>query len=603
MRRALVITLKKSHVLRKYGNRRITTSSAHKVESVRSHLLNLHAALCRCDENEDAEIVKGSIMSLDELFLLCVVGEFNSGKSSLINRIVGKDMLRVGPTPTTDEIHAVTSKKNATSPSFLKSEIETIGVDSGMSWLSRGFIIDSPGTNAIVKGHQEISESLIPRADLVMFTTSADRPYTDSERKFLNLIRSWRKQIVIVVNKVDLLTDDSERKQVRDFVRDAARKTLGEKDVTEFMVSSLKTQSSSSSSSCENDEFDSLLNFIHDTMSEESATNIKLESICGVGLRVLKSHLESIERRGRIIEEDVKLLNLLEDQNKSWQNDVLRDLEGQLFLVDSSLRDVIDRADEFFEEELQITNIISLVGGHDALRSKFEREVLGDSLRRVDERTQDLVDWLLRKSSNQIHHGVNYLADRVQRHSSSCSSNEMKSAHRFLLDERKRYVNEATTATSEKTMIFDDMENEFVSKVSSGVMTSAAMQASAFGVSGLVAVSLLDWSGLVAGGTLLVGGLGWLPYRRSAVKRQFRERMTSVRDDVKDALRDRASVLVDECREKMRDSVDPFRNFLMNERVENDSMLVELKNVEKGLSSSPRNSGDSQQQQQDEKYE
>ena len=163
-------------------------------------------------------------MSLDELFLLCVVGEFNSGKSSLINRLVGEDVVRVGPTPTTDRIHALTSSPNATSPSFLQSEIDTIGLNSksnsnNMSWLSRGFIIDSPGTNAIVKGHQEISENLIPRADLILFTTSADRPFTESERSFLNLIQTWRKQIVIVVNKVDLLKDESERDEVRDFVR------------------------------------------------------------------------------------------------------------------------------------------------------------------------------------------------------------------------------------------------------------------------------------------------------------------------------------------------------------------------------------------------
>ena len=194
--------------------------SERHVEVVRKHLLNLHSAMCRLKDGRDEATTKRAILSLDELFLLCVVGEFNSGKSSLINRLVGEDVVRVGPTPTTDRIHALTSSPNATSPSFLQSEIDTIGLNSNsMSWLSRGFIIDSPGTNAIVKGHQEISENLIPRADLILFTTSADRPFTESERSFLNLIQTWRKQIVIVVNKVDLLKDESERNEVRDFVR------------------------------------------------------------------------------------------------------------------------------------------------------------------------------------------------------------------------------------------------------------------------------------------------------------------------------------------------------------------------------------------------
>ena len=413
-------------------------SSEMTVERVRKHLLNLHSAVCRLKNSKDETIVKRAILSLDELFLLCVVGEFNSGKSSLINRIVGKDVLRVGATPTTDRILALTSSKRVSSPSFLESEIETIGLSSNsnnMSWLSRGFIIDSPGTNAIVKGHQEISESLIPRADLIVFLTSADRPFTESERTFLNLIRSWRKHIIIVVNKIDLLKDDSERIEVREFVRDAARKTLGE-NVSDFMVSSLTTTSDT------HDEFKQLEQLVHNTMSEESATMIKLESICGVGLKVLETHLKSCERRDEIIQDDVNTLNLLETQNENWQNDVLRDLEGQLQTVDSSLRDVVDRADDFFEDEFQITNIVSLLSGQtDGLRQKFETQVLGDSLKLVDDRTNDLIDWLMRKRSNQLKHGMMFLDDRVNRPRHDLSSNqELTDVLQNQIVVRKAYV-------------------------------------------------------------------------------------------------------------------------------------------------------------------
>ena len=231
---------------------------------------------------------------------------------------------------------------------------------------------------------------------------------------------------MIVVNKVDLLKDESERDEVRDFVRgvramsskakrenvncitrsrnitrilqvrDAARETLGE-NVSDYMVSSLQEHPQKF------DEFEQLQEFVQNTMSEESATMIKLQSICGVGLKVVETHLKSCERRAEMIEEDVKTLNLLEDQNENWKNQVLKDLEGQLQTVDSSLRDVVDRADEFFEDEFQITNIVSLLSGQkDGLERKFEAQVLGDSLRLVDDRTNNLVDWLMRKRSNQM---------------------------------------------------------------------------------------------------------------------------------------------------------------------------------------------------------
>ena len=68
-------------------------------------------------------------------------------------------------------------------------------------------------------------------------------------------------------------------------------------------------------------------------------------------------------------------------------------------------------------------------------------------------------------------------------------------------------MEDAKNATSEKTMCVNDMQSEFISKVSAGVMTSVGLQASALGVSGLVAVAMLDWTGLLASGTLLIGDL------------------------------------------------------------------------------------------------
>ena len=42
----------------------------------------------------------------------------------------------------------------------------------------------------------------MPRSDLVLFVMSADRPFTESEVKFLRYIRQWGKKVVFVVNKV-----------------------------------------------------------------------------------------------------------------------------------------------------------------------------------------------------------------------------------------------------------------------------------------------------------------------------------------------------------------------------------------------------------------
>lgn len=65
-------------------------------------------------------------------------------------------------------------------------------------------IVDTPGTNVILERQQRLTEEYVPRADLVLFVLSADRPLSESELAFLKYIRQWRKKVVFVVNKVRL---------------------------------------------------------------------------------------------------------------------------------------------------------------------------------------------------------------------------------------------------------------------------------------------------------------------------------------------------------------------------------------------------------------
>src|SRR4030095_12077600 len=88
-------------------------------------------------------------------------------------------------------------------------------------------IVDTPGTNAVIREHEEITSQFVPRADLVLFVTSADRPFTETERAFLEQISDWGKKVVVVINKVDILAGEKELGEVRAYVADNARRLLG----------------------------------------------------------------------------------------------------------------------------------------------------------------------------------------------------------------------------------------------------------------------------------------------------------------------------------------------------------------------------------------
>jgi Dynamin family len=54
--------------------------------------------------SEDVELVRRALSDLEELFLLVIVGEFNSGKSAFINALLGAEISEEGVTPTTNRI-------------------------------------------------------------------------------------------------------------------------------------------------------------------------------------------------------------------------------------------------------------------------------------------------------------------------------------------------------------------------------------------------------------------------------------------------------------------------------------------------------------------
>ena len=172
----------------------------------------------------DLKTLDRSISQLDDLFLLVVVGEFNAGKSAVINALLGEKKLKEGVTPTTSQINILRFGAESERHSMEEGhEVITMPV----ALLSEVSIVDTPGTNAIIRQHEELTRHFVPRADLVLFITSVDRPFTESERQFMGQIRDWGKKVVIVLNKIDLLQDEEELAQVQTFVSENARNLLG----------------------------------------------------------------------------------------------------------------------------------------------------------------------------------------------------------------------------------------------------------------------------------------------------------------------------------------------------------------------------------------
>lgn len=158
---------------------------------------------------------------------------------SVINALLGGTYLATGILPTTNEISVLKYGPEGSQDVYQEADglfVRTLPAEL----LKEVSVVDTPGTNVILGRQQRLTEEYVPRADLVLFVLSADRPFTDSEVGFLKYIRQWGKKVVFVVNKVDQLGSEEEVAQLTAFIKDNAASILGVEDSPVLPVSARK---------------------------------------------------------------------------------------------------------------------------------------------------------------------------------------------------------------------------------------------------------------------------------------------------------------------------------------------------------------------------
>ena len=135
----------------------------------------------------------------DSVFSVVVAGEFNSGKSTVINALLGQSLVETGTLPTTDCITILSSSKPADSATTNTTNTPGVlhyAVNDNIPLLRDLQLVDTPGTNAL-DNHTARTLQLLPKADAILFVTSADQPLKQSERHVLESIQQYRKSIVL----------------------------------------------------------------------------------------------------------------------------------------------------------------------------------------------------------------------------------------------------------------------------------------------------------------------------------------------------------------------------------------------------------------------
>ncbi|TYH57341.1 hypothetical protein ES332_D08G082700v1 [Gossypium tomentosum] len=385
---------------------------------------------------EEISLLIDAVAQIDEPFLLAIVGEFNSGKSTVINALLGERYLTEGVIPTTNEI------------TFLRySELDRKDMQRcerhpdgqlicylPAPILKEMNIVDTPGTNVILQRQQRLTEEFVPRADLLFFVISADRPLTESEVTFLRYTQQWKKKVVFVLNKSDLYQNMQELEEAISFIKENTKKLLNTEDVTLYPVAArlvLEEKLSATSdvgkkyreivfaeSNWKTSSFYKLENFLYSFLDGSTSRGmermkLKLGTPIAIAERIL-SACETLNRKDcESAEQDLSSANEIIDSVKEYvikmENESISWRRRTLSAIDATKSRIL----ELIESTLQLSNLdvvaSFLLKGESSTTlpatSRIQNEILGPAIADTQNLLGDYVTWL---QSNNAREGRAY---------------------------------------------------------------------------------------------------------------------------------------------------------------------------------------------------
>ena len=556
------------------------------LQSERALLDRLGLDLARLEaRREDQTRLDQARRQLDELFLLVIVGEFNAGKSAFINALLGQPLLQEGATPTTVRVH-ILRYGDALSRNLTEADLEVISAP--VAWLQDINIVDTPGANAVIQRHQEITEDFVPRSDLVLFVTSADRPFSESERLFLSRIRVWGKKVVIVVNKLDIL-DEADRPTVRQFVADNAFQLLGSEPEI-FMVSarlaSRAKQGAPAGAALDAalwsaSQFEPLERFILQTLDETERLRLKLLNPLGVAGKLRDEYAEVAEARLAILADDLITIDAVAADLLAFEADMRRDMQFHLSQIDNTLYQMGDRGYTFIDDWLRINRIFDLVNGA-KVREAFEREVVADTTLQIERQVTDMIDWMVAREYKQWQAVMAYLNRRADLHEDRVIG-EIGGAFEI---NRREFLDAVRRATTRAVEGFDHKTEaaKLAESVQTAITQTALVEVGAIGLGAVLIAALhtlvLDLTGLLFASTLAAVGLYVLPNRRRKAREELRANVADLQERLHTALATQFEQELARLIHEIREAVEPYTRYIGNEREKLEAVSQNLATVE-----------------------
>ena len=305
-------------------------------------------------------------------FYVACVGQFKRGKSTLLNALVGHEVVPTGFVPVTavptvirfgDELRArvrmrdgawrdvamsglkeyVTEELNPEN----KKAVDGAEVFVPSPLLSSGMcFVDTPGLGSIFTGNTATTQAFIPHIDATLVVVGADPPIAGEELALVESIGAQVQDLILIINKADR-TSDPERAAAVKFTREILEKRLHRPMGEVFEVSASERMENRGPLR----DWEKLLASLH-RLVEDSGRSL-VRAACDRGLQRLSEQLLAIVNEDRdalqrpIEESERRIVLMKETINEAERS--MRELNYLFMAEQHRISDLFgDRRKQFF---------------------------------------------------------------------------------------------------------------------------------------------------------------------------------------------------------------------------------------------------------------
>ena len=574
----------------------LTRQQGELVALERKLVLRVRDALANSDgPRADLERLASLVNEMDELFLLVIVGEYNTGKSTFINALLGDEVFAMGDLPTTRAI-SILRHGEAGPPETIAENVQLFHYP--LEVLRDLDIVDTPGTNSIERMEEEITRQFVPRADLILFVTSLLQPLTASELDFLAHIREWGKKVVFVVNGVDRRNSDDQLDRVREYLSREVSTRLGGSSPTIYFISALQAlrgklaakRGSAATDAAHgapvpdtHNEYPALERYVIETLREKERVRLKLLSPLGVLRHVLKGNLNSLETRLTVVHEDARVLQSIRDQLNAYSQEMRTDSERYLIEVRNVLYELERRGRAWFERSIRIGNA-NFLRNKDAVENRFRAEVVMDAPGAIEGVVHRMVDWTVQRN---LRLWSSVFAE-LDAHTARLRESGALAPHgdtEFQYN-REELFGRLREPVERRLGEFDTEKEarDITESVKAAVAQAFGVNVLAIGLGALFLTAFttaaLDVTGILTATVFAIAGWLIIPARRRHLISEFETKITKLNEDLAALISAKFEEQLKRYEEQLLEVIAPYERFLETERGRLETGLSELKGAD-----------------------